>query len=74
MAPHWWVPVKASDPKGRKTEVDQMLPKYSAKLNSFWKTPDGNQLFALIETDNVSHQLLVDIGANGKAIPIEDVQ
>jgi hypothetical protein len=74
MAPHWWVPVKASDPKGRKTQVDEALPKYAAKLNSFWKTPDGNQLFALIETDSVSHQLLVDIGANGKAIPIEDVE
>jgi len=73
MAPHWWVPVKASDPKARKAEVGQVLPNYSAKLNSFWQTPDGAQLFALIESDNVSHKLLVDIGANGKAIPIEDV-
>jgi hypothetical protein len=73
MAPHWWVPIKASDPNARKQEVDEKLPQYSAKLNSLWVTPDGNQLFALIETDNVSHKLLVDIGANGKAIPVEDV-
>jgi hypothetical protein len=74
MAPHWWVPVKASDPKARRTEVENVLPQYSAKLSSFWQTLDGNQLFALIETDNVSHKMLVDIGANGKAMPLEDVQ
>jgi hypothetical protein len=73
MAPHWWVPVKASSPTQRKKDVGDALPKHSAALKSFWKTPDGDQLFALIKSEKVSHELLADIGANGRPIAIEEV-
>jgi hypothetical protein len=36
-------------------------------------TPDQQQLFALIQADNLTHPMLVAIQANGKAIPLEDV-
>ena len=73
MPPHWFVPVKASDPKGRKKEVESALPKYQATLESFWMTPDQQQLFAIIQVDQLTHNLLVDIKANGKPIAVEDV-
>jgi len=73
VPPHWFVPVKASDPKGRKKDVESKLPKYDATLQGFWMTPDQQQLYAVIRVDQLTHDLLVDIKANGKAIPLEDV-
>ena len=52
MPPHWFIPIKASDPKQRKKDVQDGLGKHGgASLQSFWQTPDGAQLFALIQTD-----------------------
>jgi len=74
VPPHWFIPVRASDPKGRKTDVEDALKKHAGtSLQSFWKTPDGAQLYALIQAQGVNHDLLRDIGANGKPIPVEDV-
>jgi hypothetical protein len=74
VPPHWFIPVKASDPKARKKDVGDAVSKHAgANLQSFWKTPDGNQLFALIQANAVDHDLLRDIGANGKPIALEDV-
>ena len=74
MPPHWFIPVKASDPKVRKKDVQDALGQHAgASLQSFWKTPDGNQLFALIQAQDLTHDMLRDIGANGKPIAVEDV-
>jgi hypothetical protein len=73
VPPHWWIPVKASDPKMRKGDVDTAVKKHGANLQSFWTTPDGEQLYALIEARQLDHDLLRDIGANGRPVPIEDV-
>jgi hypothetical protein len=74
VPPHWFIPVKASSPNERKRDVESALSKHGgASLQSFWKTPDGQQLFAFIQAENVSHGLLRDIGANGKPIAVEDV-
>jgi hypothetical protein len=72
MAPHWWVPVKASDAKARKNEVRTKLPQ-SASLHSFWKTPDGTQLYAVIKSNELTDADLDGIGANGDPIQLEDV-
>jgi hypothetical protein len=54
--------------------VEDGLGKHgAASLQGFWKTPDGNQLYALVQTSDVSHDLLRDIGANGRPMPLEDV-
>lgn len=74
MPPHWWIPVKASDPKTRKKAIEDALAKSgSGKLRSFWQTPDGEQLYALIEAHGLDHDMLRDVGANGRPVPIEDV-
>jgi hypothetical protein len=73
VPPHWFVPIKASDPKGRKKDVETALTQHGGSLKSFWMTPDQQQLFALIQADNLTHPMLVAIKANGKAIPLEDV-
>jgi hypothetical protein len=74
VPPHWFIPVRASDPKKRKKDVDEAVSQHSgAKLQSFWKTPDGDQLFAIIQSNAVNHDLLREIGANGKPIALEDV-
>ena len=74
MPPHWWIPVRASDPKQRKKDVEDALGKrQGAKLKSLWRTPDGEQLFALIEANEVDHGLLLELKANGKPMAVEDV-
>jgi hypothetical protein len=74
VPPHWWIPVRASNAKTRKDDVDKALGKYpGASLQSFWKTPDEQQLFAIVNANELTHDLLRDIGANGKPIPVEDV-
>lgn len=74
MPPHWFIPVRASDPKARKQDVENALTKHAgSSLQSFWKTPDGNQLFALVQAQSLGHDMLRDLGANGKPIAIEDV-
>ncbi|MEO8290611.1 MAG: hypothetical protein ABI649_06410 [Gaiellaceae bacterium] len=74
MPPHWWIPVKASDPKVRKKDVEDALTRRGgSNLTSFWVTPDGQQLFALIQAEALDHDLLRDIGANGKPVAVEDV-
>ena len=74
MPPHWFIPVRASDPQARKQDVDDAVSKRAgASLQGFWKTPDGNQLFALIQSNAVDHDLLREVGANGKPIALEDV-
>jgi hypothetical protein len=74
VPPHWFIPVKASNPETRKGEVDKALRKYgNSSLQSFWKTPDGAQLFAIVNANELTHDMLRDIGANGKPIAVEDV-
>jgi hypothetical protein len=73
MAPHWWVPVKASNANARRNEVKTKLP-HSASLHSFWKTPDGTQLYAVIKSDELTDDVLNGIGANGDPIQLEDVE
>jgi hypothetical protein len=73
VPPHWWIPVKASDPKRRKGDVENAVKGHGATLQSFWTTPDGEQLYALIAANQLDHNLLRDIGANGRPVPIEDV-
>jgi hypothetical protein len=74
VPPHWFIPVKASDAKARKGEVDNALKKYgNSSLQSFWKTPDGQQLYAIVNANELTHDMLRDIGANGKPIAVEDV-
>ena len=74
MPRHWFIPIKASDANQRKKDVQDGLSKHgAADLQGFWKTPDGNQLYALVQTSDVSHDLLRDIGANGRPMPLEDV-
>jgi hypothetical protein len=66
--------VRASDPETRKKDVEGALTKHAgSSLHSFWKTPDGKQLYALVNAKDLNHDLLRDIGANGKPIPVEDV-
>jgi hypothetical protein len=73
-APHWFIPVRASDPTTRRDDVDKALGKYpGATLQSFWKTPDEQQLFAIVSGKELTHDILRDIGANGKPIALEDV-
>jgi hypothetical protein len=74
VPPHWWIPVRGSDPGERRKKVEDALEKrQGGTVKSFWKTPDGEQLYALIEARQLDHDLLRDIGMNGRPVPIEDV-
>lgn len=72
MPPHWFIPIRSSDPQKRKKDIEKAV-KGRGSLQSFWKTPDGAQLYAVIQTNDLSHDLLRDMQANGRPIPIEDV-
>jgi hypothetical protein len=74
MPPHWFIPIKSSDPKDRKKSVEDVLAnRPGSSLQSFWKTPDGSQLYALIQSQDLTHDMLRDMGANGRPIAVEDV-
>ena len=74
MPPHWFIPIRSSDPKARKKDVEHALAnRPGSSLQSFWKTPDGAQLYAVIQSNDLSHDLLRDIHANGRPIAMEDV-
>lgn len=74
MPPHWFVPIRSSDPKVRKKDVEDALSKRpGSSLQSFWKTPDGAQLYAVIQSNELNHDMLREIHANGRPIAMEDV-
>jgi hypothetical protein len=48
VPPHWWIPVKASDPKARKEEVRAIIEDEAGGiLEGFWEDEGGNRLYAL---------------------------
>ena len=74
MPAHWFIPIRASDPKARKKDVEKALEnRPGSTLQSFWRTPDGGQLYALVRSDDLTHDMLREMGSNGRPIAVEDV-
>lgn len=70
MPPHWWIPIRPGNPD----PAENVRGVVSDKLKSVWQTPDGGQLYALIETDQLDYKLLREIGANGRPMAVEELQ
>jgi hypothetical protein len=72
VPPHWFVPVRSSDAKQRRTEVETAIQGHG-KLGSFWRGSDGN-LYALINdcpTLDQDEKLKRNLKVSGPLIGLE---
>lgn len=67
---HWWIPIHPSKPEDRKKHVDKAAKRRRRRLHSFWKNPDGTQLYALVTADELDAEFLEEIGANGDPLEL----
>jgi hypothetical protein len=71
VPPHWWIPIRPGNPD----PAEHVRAAVSEdKLKSVWQTPDGQQLYALIEADRLDYELMRAIGANGRPMAVEELQ
>jgi hypothetical protein len=48
VPPHWWIPVKSSDPATRKEDVRKIVEdEAGGVLEGFWEDQDSHRLYAL---------------------------
>jgi hypothetical protein len=76
---HWWIPMSPSRPEDRKKDVEDACERRKnqpkpPKLQSFWKTEDGRQLFALVKADQLDDNFYNEIRSNGDPVTIVDVR
>jgi hypothetical protein len=78
VPPHHWIPVRASDPKTRKADIQKACDDRQGgddppTLKSFWEKKGGGQLYAIVKAKKLDRAFLTEIGKNGEVIEIEDV-
>ena len=66
MPPHWWIPVKGSDPETRKGEVQEIIEKAGGTLEGFWRDDDGKRLYALAMEVDLPPARLEELKVDGQ--------
>jgi hypothetical protein len=78
VPPHHWIPLRSSNAKARKDEVekacdDRKRDPDPPTLQSFWERKGGGQLYAIVQANKLDATFLNAIKKNGPVIEIEDV-